>query len=270
MASAAAGDSRLIRTAAALERNLRLVSREGLLVRTFVELADTLADDFDITDFLYLLCERSVELIPVDEAGVLLVADDGTLDVAAASGDEMRRLELFETQNLQGPCVEAHRTGQRIDVADLRSSRDRWPDFVDRALEVGLRSVHARPLRARDRVIGAINMFGRDTGELDEADAEVARGLADIASIGIAQKRALSSADKDIVNLRQALDGRRVVDQAVAVLADRRGRERDEAFHVLRAYARAHSARLRDVAQRLLDGQLDDAEVWPSEGGRGR
>ncbi len=36
-----------------------------LLSDTFVDLADTMVDDFDVIDFLHMLTDRSVRLLPV-------------------------------------------------------------------------------------------------------------------------------------------------------------------------------------------------------------
>ena len=62
------------------------------LVDTFVELADTLTDDFDVIDFLHLLVDRCVELLDVDAAGLLLANQHGQLQVIASSTEQVRLL----------------------------------------------------------------------------------------------------------------------------------------------------------------------------------
>src|SRR5208283_5290468 len=90
------------------------MSREVLLVRTLVELADNLVDEFDVIDVLTVLSDRCVETLDVDSAGVMLVAPSGELQVAASSSDAMRSLELFELQSDEGPCVDCFRSGEPI------------------------------------------------------------------------------------------------------------------------------------------------------------
>ncbi|MGH3928536.1 MAG: transcriptional regulator, partial [Pseudonocardiaceae bacterium] len=68
---------------------------EERLVDTFVELADTLIDDFDVIDFLHLLVDRCVEILDVDAAGLLLANQHGRLQVIATSNEQVRLLELF-------------------------------------------------------------------------------------------------------------------------------------------------------------------------------
>src|ERR1700676_3000996 len=90
------------------------MSREALLARTFVELADTLVDDFDVVELLTRLADRCVELFDVAAAGLTLVAPDGDLRVMASSSEALRVLELFELQAHEGPSLDCHRTGQPV------------------------------------------------------------------------------------------------------------------------------------------------------------
>lgn len=76
----------------------------------------------------------------------------------------MKLLELFQLQYHEGPCLDSFSTGTAVVNHDLPRAADRWPLFARRAVEAGFRSVHAFPLRHRQKVIGALNLFGNDTG----------------------------------------------------------------------------------------------------------
>ena len=84
---------------------------EAALARAFVRLADTLASDFDIVDFLQGLSADSVEILRAEAAGVMLADPRGGLRLIASSDERMRLLELFELQGEQGPCLDAFSTG---------------------------------------------------------------------------------------------------------------------------------------------------------------
>src|SRR3954447_18573301 len=125
------------------------------LTDVFVELADTLVDDFDLIDFLHVLTERCVQLLGVSAAGLLLADGQGVLQVVAASSERTRLLELFQLQADEGPCVECYRTGKAVSV-DYLPAVERWPRFSAMASNAGYAAVHALPMRLRSEVIGAL------------------------------------------------------------------------------------------------------------------
>jgi transcriptional regulator with GAF, ATPase, and Fis domain len=236
--------------------------REELLARTFVELADTLVDDFDVVDLLTLLAGRCVDALDVAEAGLMLAAPSGELRVIASSSDAMRVLELLEEQSLEGPCQDCFRTGtpvlnQRLDD----TAETRWPAFTPKALEAGFVSVSALPMRLRSQTIGALNMFRVQTADMSTPDLASAQAFADVATIAILQHRAARQAKVVNDQLVEALDTRVVIEQAKGVLAERRNIDVADAFTRLRTYARNNNLRLSDVAREVVAGLLDTDQV---------
>lgn len=229
--------------------------REQELVETFVELADTLVDDFDVVDLLTLLADRCVEVLDVTAAGLMLATDD-ELRVIASSSDAMRVLELFELQAEEGPCPECFRTGEPIVNQQLSHVDDRWPQFAPQALAAGFQSVHAIPMRLRGQTIGALNLFRAGEGGLTETDAIAAQALADVATVAILQHRAAAEAQVVNEQLTYALNSRVVIEQAKGMVAERLGVDMEQAFNRLRTHARSHNLRLGDVARTVIDGSL--------------
>lgn len=235
--------------------------REARMVAAFVEMADTLVADYDVVDVLHRLVEHTVALLDAAAAGLLLADQRGGLRVLASSSEAVRVLELLQLQADEGPCMDAYRTGQPVVADDLAAMGTRWPSFAPRAHEQGFASVHAVPLRLREEVIGALNLFGRHTGRLSEADLVVAQALADIATIGILQERAIRRGEVLTEQLQTALNSRVTIEQAKGVLAHAGNLDMDQTFDILRAYARHHSARLSDVAAQLASAALDPHAV---------
>ncbi len=223
------------------------------LADVFVEMADTLVDDFDMIDFLHVLTERCVQMLGVSAAGLLLIDGQDTLQVVAASSERTRLLELFQLQTDQGPCVDCFRTGRPVSVADLPSA-GRWPRFTAAAAEVGFAAVHALPMRLRTEIIGALNLFDINPGTLDADKLHVGQALADVATIGLLQQRAIHRRDVLTEQLQTALNSRVLIEQAKGVLAERLDLDVAEAFTLLRSDARRRNRRLSELARAIVDG----------------
>jgi GAF domain-containing protein len=230
--------------------------RESMLARAMVELADTLVADFDVVELLTLLTDRCVDVLDVGAAGIMLASPDGELRAMASSSEAMRVLELIELQSQEGPCLDCYRTGQPVVNQDLAVLNGRWPRFAPEALAAGFHSVHALPMRLRGTVIGALNLFHVDRGEMRPADVAAAQALADIATIAILQHRAALEAQLVTEQLRSALNTRVVIEQAKGMVAEREGLDMEQAFAALRTYARSHNLRLADVARDVIGGTL--------------
>jgi GAF domain-containing protein len=223
------------------------------LARVFVEIADTLVDEFDLIEFLQLLASRTADLLDASPVGLLLADQHGRLEFMAASDENVKLLELFQVQNQEGPCLEAFRTGTPVVNADLEHAADRWPLFAPRAVEAGFRSVHAFPLRLRAERIGAMNVFSNHVGgRLTETDVQIVQALADVASIGLLQERAISRGELLTEQLQGALNSRIIIEQAKGAVAQARGVSVDEAFALIRAYGRSNHLRLGELARTII------------------
>ena len=243
-----------------------MTERESLLAQTFVEVADTLVDQFDVVDFLSGLALRCVELFDAAEAGLMVAEPGGAVQVVASSSHQMHLLELFEVQQDQGPCLDCFRTGDAISCSDLSEATDRWPMFAPEALSAGFSSVHALPMRLRKNVIGSLNLLRKERGSLDDDDLVAAQALADVATIGILQHRASAEARLLAEQLQYALNSRVTIEQAKGVLSERAGIDPETAFNALRRYSRDHNARLVDVAEGVVRRTLDVGAITASPG----
>jgi GAF domain-containing protein len=239
--------------------------RERRFSEAFVALADTLVDDYDIIDLLDQLVAHCVALLAADAAGIVLADLREQLRPVAASSEDAQTMELLQLQSDEGPCLEAYRGAVQVRVPDLSKTADRWPRFVA-AVEQATTyaSVHAIPLRLRGQAIGALNLFHRTPGALPDADLALAQALADVATIGILQERAIRRGEILNEQLQTALHSRVIIEQAKGVVAQHLGVGMDAAFDRLRRYARGSNERLADVARRLVDRDLDLAVLASS------
>ncbi len=214
-------------------------------------LVDNLLDDFDVVDLLTELTQRCAELLDIAAAGFLLADPLQHLRLLAATSEQARDIELFQLQADEGPCVDCYATGQPVSVADVRSETERWPQFATAAHDAGFASAHAVPMRAAGAVLGALGLFGSRPGTLTDTDLLIAQTLTHIACVAIVQQQPLTPASV-LPHLRSALANRVTIEQAKGFLRERLGVEVEDAFAILRAYARRRKERLSEVAQRLM------------------
>ncbi|MGH9066442.1 MAG: ANTAR domain-containing protein [Acidimicrobiales bacterium] len=229
---------------------------KGRLSQAVSELSDALVEDYDVTGFLELTARHCSEISGVADVGVILATDSGTVEVGFSTTERMHAMEQLQVDHGQGPCMDACRTG-RPELNEL-PERARWETsaFGDRARDAGFRRVHAIPLRLRDRVIGAVNIFDVDGRWLTGPDLEGVQMVADMATMGILQERAMRDAVVLARQLQSALDTRVVIEQAKGILAERCKLDIPGAFALLRGYARCRNLKVGAVAEEVVSGAL--------------
>ena len=234
-----------------------MASADRRLREVFVELADTLVADFDITDYLGRLTARCVELLGVDACGAVLANPRGAVTLVAGSTEPVRRAESAELDTASGPGLDAFRTGQAIAHKNLTEGATPWARFAAAAVTAGCVAVHALPMRLRDDTIGAVNLYNATEGPFDAETVAVGRSLADAATIGILHQRSVAQHEIRTGQLQTALNSRVAIEQAKGYLSQRLGVTMQDAFHLLRKHARSHNRRLNEVAADVVTGELD-------------
>lgn len=232
-------------------------SREIQLSAAFVKLADTLTAEYDMVDLLHTLLDECVDVLALNAGGLMISDSLGHLELLASTSERADLVEVMQLAAGAGPCIECFTTGKSVSVPDINDVTARWPDFSAVALRQGFRSVLAVPLKLRGQIIGTMNLFANTVGAVNDRDAAMAQALADIATIGILQERAVRETNIVTEQLQRALDSRILIEQAKGVLSELGSLDMDEAFATLRSYARDHNLTLRLVAEKVVDRSLD-------------
>lgn len=239
------------------------MTREERLLVAVVGAVDTLVDDFDLTDFLHQLCDRCNALLDVSAVGITLTDPGDEVQVAAASDEHTRLLQLFAVQTGQGPCVECRRSGDARLGISLGSDEEtaRFPRFAERARQAGFATTHTVPMRLRTQTLGTMSLFDTREQSLSASDARVAQALADVATIAVLQQRTIVHGNAERTQLRTALSSRIVIEQAKGILAERWNVDPGDAFQALRRHARSHQLMLSELCRQLVGGSLDTSAV---------
>lgn len=230
--------------------------REQMLLETLTVVADTLVDDFDIVEFLHDLVERCAAIFDAVDVGIVLADEYGDLVVMASSNERLRLIETLQLSAGVGPCIDSFHSGAVVTAGSLDEITQRWPAFAAGVQDAGYQSVHAVPLRLRRETIGSLIFFRDSPGELDARDVPVAQTIADVATIGLVQERAIREASTARDQLQHALDARVVIEQAKGVIAHSRNVGMEEAWSILRRRARSRQTRVSDIARGVVDGSI--------------
>ena len=236
-------------------------SRETRLVEALVTLTDTLVGGYDLAELLQYLVDTTVDLLDAAAVGLVLADSHGQLNALAATSEHTDLLEAVQIRTGHGPCMDCYTTGQPQSITDLKADVDRWPQFAPLALDQGIRSVHAVPMRHRNRTIGALNLFRTRPGELAHPDRRAAQALADAATIGILRQRDAEETPELNARLEHALAGRAVIQQATGILAQYGRMDMDQAFTALRDLAERHHLPLTDIAGAVVDRRRQPADL---------
>jgi transcriptional regulator with GAF, ATPase, and Fis domain len=237
------------------------MAREQALVATFVDLVDSLVDDYDVVEFLQALAARCVELLDVSEAGIMLVDPAGKLRYVASSSERMRVVELLELQLEEGPCFDAYMGHEAVVSGSVDDAAGRWPQFAEHVRAAGFASVAAVPMRLRADVIGALNLFSSDAGGIDADDLRLGQAMADVATIGILHHRAMRDAHALVAQLESALESRVVIEQAKGIVAASAGIGIDDAFQRIRGFSREQNRLLSEVAREIVVGSPETSAL---------
>jgi GAF domain-containing protein len=223
------------------------------LADVFVDVADAVVADYDVIEFLQTVAGYATEMTGAAAAGLMLTDLDGGLQYMGASDESTRLLELFQIQHQEGPCLDCFHTGGPVTETDLTAAGSRWPAFAQQARDAGVMSVHAFPMRLREQVIGALNIFGTQSRALDVDESRTLQALADVATIAIIQERLIRQAELLSEQLQFALNSRVVIEQAKGAVARSLGVSVENAFDLMRRHARHRRIGLTELALTIVE-----------------
>ena len=211
-----------------------------------------LVSPYDVTGLMSRLLDDCVEALGADSAG-LLVTTEPALEMLSATSHRAVELEMMQSQTDAGPCVEAIRSRERVSSCSQEDMAARWPAFSAVAERAGYRSLHARPMTWQGRVIGGLNLFYSEAGELTSQQEDCAQAFADVATLAI-----LNAGGRNPTEITQALKsalrGRTVIEQAKGVLAHQRGVDMERACAMLKEHAARERRSISEVAGAPIEG----------------
>jgi GAF domain-containing protein len=197
-----------------------------------------------LEDALQRALELAIDIVPgCEQAGISLLRDK-RVETPASVGPLAQACDRLQEQLGRGPCITALRDADVVRIDDILVD-DRWPDFAEGAVQLGLRSMFACRLASSRDVLGALNLYSSEPDAFGTDSENLALGYA--THVGLA----LSAIDKE-KNLRKAMDSREIIGQAMGILMERHRITASQAFDLMVHVSQRSNVKLRAIAEELV------------------
>jgi len=241
------------------------MANKGSLAKSLAEVAGLVVGERTLQQTLQLVAGLAVQAVDgVDGAGVTWVAA-GSPTTVCATGEFVRRVDAVQYRVGEGPCLSAV-DSRAVVIAPTLSADARWPRFLGAALQAGVAGAVAIPLIVAGALLGALNLYARRPGVLDDTAASAGTVFAGQAAFALANAQAFDAAKTTIEQLETALLSRAIIDQAKGVLMQLRHCTAEEAFDGLVRASQHRHLKLREIAVLVVDaaaagGRIDDVLI---------
>ncbi|WP_142457060.1 GAF and ANTAR domain-containing protein [Geodermatophilus aquaeductus] len=207
----------------------------------------------ELGDVLGEVTRLAAEHIPGAESTSITLIRGDTATTAAHHGEMALAADELQYDEGYGPCLDAGRAGVVLRIDDTHTET-RWPTYVARVVEVGVRSSLSMPLPYQGTTIGALNNYSTMPGAFaSDESAEVAREVAEAVAVAVANADAHALLGEHARNMELAMQSRAVIEQAKGVLMAQRHVDADAAFDLLREASQRYNRKLRDIAAGIVD-----------------
>ena len=217
------------------------------------ELLGLLQSEETFEQTLQRVAELACSTIPGCSTGSVTLWREGEPYTVVSTDDLAQEVDDAQYETMEGPCLDASRYGETYVSTDLAHDA-RWPVFASLATRKGIRSSLSLPLAVKGSPIGALNLYSHEPRGFDGA-VDVGRLIAGQAGVTIANADLYRASRALADQLQEAMQSRAVIEQAKGVLMAEQRCGPEEAFVLLRQASQRENVKLRDIAQRIVDGQ---------------
>ncbi len=189
------------------------------VAESFSDIARVLAAAPDLQAmFLSVVRLAAATLDAFDHAGISIV-EGRSVTSPAATGETPARVDSIQTEENEGPCLDAIRQHELIQIDDV-AAESRWPAFTRRVLaETDVRSILSVRLYLDEHTIGCVNLYASAPHAFDEHDIALAVVFAAHAAVAL-------DAGQLQQNLEAKAASREAIGRAKGILMAHRGADR--------------------------------------------
>ena len=222
------------------------------------DLSRVVLADRDLEQVLTQITEIAARGVPGAEAVSTTMLRGEKPFTAAYHGEMAMKADELQYEEGYGPCMDAGRGGVVLRVDDMRTEQ-RWPTYVARVVEQGVRSSLSVPLPYQGNYIGALNVYSsRPEAFSSEESLSAGRDVAEAIAVAVVNADAHHRLGEQARNLQLAMETRAVIEQAKGVLMAQRRVDADAAFEILRDASQRYNRKLREIAAGIVESTRPD------------
>ncbi len=205
-----------------------------------VELAQRLSQSLppgDLDQTLARITAAAVEVLPeVTMSSISIRHGDDSLETAAPTHDVLCEVDAAQYQLQEGPCYEASTDSGTVVSTDMAND-ERFPRYRRTALEAGIRAQVGIRLFETGESIGSLNLYSDRVGAFAD--------LGSLADLFREQSAVALAYAHEVQTLREAVQTRQLIGQAVGVIMERYNLNDQRAFAVLPGVSWTRNVKVR-------------------------
>jgi signal transduction protein with GAF and PtsI domain len=230
-------------------------------METLAAVAQAISAESYLDRILQAIAEMVAETLDSPVCSIMLVDEERReLVISAArcsSPDYLHKMPLKIEDSLIGRVVHE---GRPIIIPNVLSEKQyRYPELARKA---GLCSLLSVPLFARDKVLGAINIYTREQRTFSDDEVDFVKVVAGQAATAIENARLMS----ETLEMKRTLETRKLVERAKGILQYKHNLTEEEAYLRLRNESRRLRRPMRDLAEAVI--MADDLNKGQAPGVR--
>lgn len=220
---------------------------DDLSLDLFWRISESLVSKHYLEEILHLIVTLTAQVMKTKVCALMLLDEaSGELRIAATqslSEAYTKKANVKVGESVSGQVV---KTGRSMSVMDV--SKHPGFAFPDMARKEGLVSMLSVPMRIKDRMIGVINCYTKQPHSFTSSETRMLQAVANQAAVAIEHTRL----QKENFAVKKALEDRKVIDQAKALLMERDGIKEPAAYALLQKTSRDHRQSMGDVARSVI------------------
>jgi hypothetical protein len=206
----------------------------------------------DLDHTLSRITEAAVEVLPgVHLASITVRHADGRLQTVAPTDDVLFDVDAAQYELQEGPCYEAASEVAHVTSPHLASD-DRYPRYREVAVKAGIQAQAGIRLFDTPKSQGALNLYSSVEGAFED--------LGFLGALFRHQSAMAIEYAQEVHNLREAMQTRKTIGQAVGIVMERYELTEQRAFAFLARLSQHHNTKLRLVAQEIVAASEERAE----------